>query len=855
MRKLTEALVDELIGYVRTDPVGVKSLAHLLVVVPTAQSGRRLRLALAKRLGSFLPPEIRLPSNMWSVEEPALAVRTDELAAFYAALEGDAKTLEVARSLADLRNLLGAKALTFAEVAEKIPTLLKGDLAEVEAERWRKLAELEKRYYVALSQVGRKDRISLVREAIAKPELPAGIETIFLAEVNEPIPVFGEFLKRLKEKQPALSIVDWHFIFKEKELSRASIRQCATAASEAEMIAERYASINPEEALPALCLADPELYPEISGALKARGFKVYNPSATLVKTSSLGRLVEQLAALVRTRSYNVFSAFVRSGDVRRWLKKELGYQDKEIVEALIDLDNRQAQLLPETIDDIAPKTKGKLRNIFEFILVKLRKQGLRGLLRSIFADRALDERSGEDREFAAAAETINRLIDECFIYPELGWDLFAQRLDEVTYSLEPDEGEVVITDGWLEIPYLEAEELIIAGFREGAVPESIVGHAFLPDTLRKELGLIDNERRYLRDRRILTLAVSTREVNAMQVSFHTVDAEGDVLKPSRLLFETGNDREFIERVEDFYSHSVGTYLSPARTLPSAWKLALPIPPERKVLEHASPSSIDTYLRCPFTYYLKKLFGERQDDRAEELDPSEFGNLAHNALEDWAKGSARDSENADEIAAELGASVDRILGERFGTNIPMIVALQGESVKRRLKAFARIQVEWHKAGWSIVEAERKLEVKLDNVRLHGRCDRIDYNRELGRWCVIDYKTWDSAAKAGDSLQLPLYCSMLDADLGYPDAKRDRISAAYCILGKTAEDTVYSKLAEGEMVVEAENKVKEIVDKIERGIFWPPAPTKEWRYDFSEWLADDPETSVNEVWISDQQRRIS
>ena len=45
---------------VRTDPSGAKSLAHLLVIVPTAQSGRRLRLKLAERLGAVVPPEIRL---------------------------------------------------------------------------------------------------------------------------------------------------------------------------------------------------------------------------------------------------------------------------------------------------------------------------------------------------------------------------------------------------------------------------------------------------------------------------------------------------------------------------------------------------------------------------------------------------------------------------------------------------------------------------------------------------------------------------------------------------------------------------------------------------------------------------
>ena len=53
---------------------------------------------------------------------------------------------------------------------------------------------------------------------------------------------------------------------------------------------------------------------------------------------------------------------------------------------------------------------------------------------------------------------------------------------------------------------------------------------------------------------------------------------------------------------------------------------------------------------------------------------------------------------------------------------------------------------------------------------------------------------------------------------------------------------------------EAKVRELVNRIERGIFWPPAATKEWQYDYADWLYPSPERSVAEDWISDQQRRL-
>ena len=81
-------------------------------------------------------------------------------------------------------------------------------------------------------------------------------------------------------------------------------------------------------------------------------------------------------------------------------------------------------------------------------------------------DPILDERDPDAREFAAAAETVNGLIDECGDNREL----FSFRLREATYSLEPDEGDAILTDGWLELPFLDADELIVTGFNEGRVP-------------------------------------------------------------------------------------------------------------------------------------------------------------------------------------------------------------------------------------------------------------------------------------------------------------------------------------------------------------------------------------------------
>lgn len=869
--KFVDALAAWLAARVRPTPAGARSLAHLLVIVPTAQSGRRLRAALARKLGAVVPPAVRLPAQLVAGDAANVATRTDELIALKEAFA--LPSFDVAAQLSDIRRILGANALDFADVAAKVGAILTGDLADVEIDRWRKFAEQEKTYRAALARRGLVDRIAAMKTALDERAwtVPDEVEAIVLACVLEPLPVLNRWLETVARPVVELlpDIPDDGF----SPLKTEQIVPCGTGASEAARVAELFASVRPDEALPALCLADDQLFPEVRGALKAKGLNVHNPSRSLLATSSLGHLAGQLAALAQARAYDVFSAFIRGGDVRRWLCAELKMTEAEMTDALNDLDHRQAELLPETMDDIAAKTKGRLRAIFEFVGVQLRKKTLRGILESIFRTRILDERDGDAREFVAAAEALNDLLAECFapdLAPATALELFARRLREATYELEADEGDDIWADGWLELPFLDADELVVAGFQEGCVPESVVGHAFLPDALRRGLGLPDNASRARRDLQILNIALACRAPAAVTFLFHAIDAQGDVVKPSRLLFSCADDRELARRVRRFYGARAGTGATRAADLPQAWRLKLPDSYAKNgFVAFTSPSSLDLYLHCPFTFLLKKTFGERAEYDAAELAAYEFGNLIHDALEKWGAGALKESTDAAAIAAELAEHVDAWLAERFGANVPAIVALQGESAKRRLRNFAAVQVAWRAAGWRIVATEGKLAYGLvrakGTTQISGRFDRVDFNDATGEWCVIDYKTWDTAerasaydAKTGEwnSLQLPLYCAMMDADRSdlFKAATREKIKSAYCILGKTKDAVGFSPLMTGDLVPDAEKKIIDILERIERGIFWPPSPTKEWRHDFADWFGEDLAGSVDPEWLARQEGRL-
>lgn len=199
MRKPIDEIADKLADEVRSDPSGAKSLAHLLVVVPTAQSGRRLRLKLAARFGALIPPEIRLPQQLLVDEGAEIAGRTDELVAFQEAL-GEKGSLDIAAQFSDIRGILGGNALSFADVANRIGGILTDETADFEIERWKGFAELETRYLAALAKRGKTDRIVAMKSVIADPPHLEGVEKVVIAYVLDPIPAMWQILETLKSR-------------------------------------------------------------------------------------------------------------------------------------------------------------------------------------------------------------------------------------------------------------------------------------------------------------------------------------------------------------------------------------------------------------------------------------------------------------------------------------------------------------------------------------------------------------------------------------------------------------------------------------------------------------------------------
>jgi len=552
-RKLVDGSVLWLSGRVATTPEGARSLAHVMVIVPTAQSARNLRLALARFAagqgwGGILPPLITMSSALLQERGARVATEAEELAVMAETLltadlskltnlfprppaERDiAWALAMAKSLLGVLSILGERAMLMREV-----------VCEAEPQRWKELAEVEAAFLDALAAKGVAARALSRKHAVEAGCVEPGIKEILLPAAVDVQGALVAYLEHSNVNVTLLIHADEKDADKfdawgrptavlRAELAPEFVLPAPTAVVEADDIARFFRAVDPHDALPALAVCDADMYPELEGAFQnhfpSDELTLRNPSKESLATSSLGRLLTCILQLAARGDYETFSTFVRSGDVVRWAASELGVGAAEVLSFTGALDAVQNKHLPRTIAEVIAgaqaeaesawhdderKAAAGLKTLAEKMRDEVRDPF--AFLRKIFATVTLDEHNPSDRELIAAAETVRDLRTACaseLIPFDMHDALFLQMLKGATYSLEPTAPNVLATSGWLEIPWCLEDELVIAGFNEGCVPESVVGHPFVPDALRAQLGLMTNEKRALRDAFIFAEALRCR---------------------------------------------------------------------------------------------------------------------------------------------------------------------------------------------------------------------------------------------------------------------------------------------------------------------------------------------------------
>ncbi len=282
--------------------------------------------------------------------------------------------------------------------------------------------------------------------------------------------------------------------------------------------------------------------------------------------------------------------------------------------------------------------------------------------------------------------------------------------------------------------------MVLAGLHEGAVPDGRIDDVFLPDGVRRGLGLRDADGRHARDAYLFHALAASREVDVVVAK---VDAVGEPRRPSRLLL-AAEGAELAERVKALAGSPPGGAGRLAPWTRGEWRLELG-GAVRRYLDGErllSPSAIRDYLHCPFRFYLKRVLGwERYEAEKLEMDALDFGNLCHEALEGMGRDAGMvETVDAVELRDFLWERLDGFLARYGRLSLPLMV--QREAARARMERFAELEVEQRLGGWRTVYVELRvgegLPWSVDGQGVSMQIDRVDRHPEKG-WRVLDYKT--------------------------------------------------------------------------------------------------------------------
>lgn len=849
-RKLVDAVVDWLCAKAVRDAAGAMSLAHLMAVVPTAQSGRNLRLALARQAaargwGGVLPPQIVQPMQIIRAQDESLRTATTlQLRAaflkfvasrprrrmeqgrvvleewqslFRSAYITDVKShLAFFDQLADIWRILAGGGLLMAEVDshEKAQELLAAAVGDEQA-RWRELGEFETAFFGFLHAHGLRHEVEAIHLAkTAAQAISPEIQEVVLPALADPVSVVYDVLN---QQRPELKVtVLLHADAAEADrfdvwgrptvagwtgarapaldgIRTEDVIRTGTDTELAKRLAADFPPATEDAELPSLGLCDEELYPELAAAFLNAGYELHNPERYPLSASSLGHLVDGLITLYAERKtgapWDVFASLLRQDDVLCPVLdacgKDEGGNRITRTEVLAGLDVCRNAFLPHCLPSDLAFDESRLKSFdmrrfhaFQtaaraFLGMVNEAQGgvssvagfVRNMLQRIYAQRTLPS---DAKEFRAAAELVRQILGELESEQVVGLGLaegalvglLRKTVSEASYSLDPDSKSAVKTEGWLELAWSPASKIALAGFREGAVPDAVVGHAFLPDALREALELTSNRRRLARDSFLLTdlLRARSREPGSVRAYVSQTNNAGDLHRPSRLLFLVAPDSLAL-RARGLFGDLPPSAPSPARVLVDAWRPQLPaeVAIYGKKAEfpdgRLSASAIDAWLKCPFSYLFSYGLGMRRVEERTELEADDFGTVVHRVLELYAReqlartqrGLAQLHEVAD-IESSLARAMDAVR-RSYGAQPSVKLRLQLDAAADRLRCFARIQAKWAAEGWVVKEkpeydfVTRPFAGEGDcDVSIKGSVDRIDWKEGEG-YRLIDYKTWD------------------------------------------------------------------------------------------------------------------
>lgn len=889
---------------------GARAGRRLLELLVERAEGRQLALT---------PPRIttvgHLPEKLYSPLGRFADALSCQLAWLRALEEADAATLRlIAPELPDrkdrlrwmgladlvsrLHGELAGHGLKFADAArlgfgQSDPERPSPDATEYE--RWRALAAIQEAYIAQLKKFGLADA-QLARLDAISSQASRSENDIILIGVADPSPVIERLLEPLAERVTALiyapetmadrfdelgAILTAAWRYAHVEIDERRLIVADGPADQATAVVDVLAGYEGRYTADEITLGVPDasVVPYLERRFQQFDLPSRYGEALRVQQTGPYRLLAAIADYLDGKRFADFAALLRHPDLEAWLARDPAAGgdafEPRAGDWLTSLDNWYSRHLPADVGGTSLETGGwRIAEVEKRIAKLLEPFGKQrplaewagefsGLIVSIYHWRQLDRGHNRGRIVLEACEALHDVLRQAF-QTDAGlsgrWPaadalrlLLRQIGDE---PIPPPAGHSAVELlGWLELPLDDAPALIVTGFNDGFVPSFINSDPFLPNGLRRQLGLLDNDRRYARDAYALAVLVGSRDLHLIA---GRRSGEGDPLSPSRLAFACACE-QIPRRVLGYFGVAAAAPARVPHGLPagqSRSRFAVPRPrPQEKPLTSLRVTQFRDYLACPYRFYLRHV--ERiaaLSDAAEELDPLAFGSLTHDVLK--AFGESPDNAlltDEEKIAAFLNAELDRLVRGQYGEKRLPAVRLQAEQLRLRLEAFAHWQADWAAQGWRIVKTEVEVEdgvaplvVDGEPMFLRGRIDRIDRNERDGRYVIFDYKTSEKGESPSTThrrkdgtwidLQLPLYRHLAPA----VEIDSPHVALGYILLPKSLASVKGELATWGEDDLRsADDAARDVVRRLRDPdlAFWPPVEPAP-RYDDFAAICLDP-----------------
>ena len=876
----------------------VWDLSSLLCVLPTRRAADRLRTLLgwASESAKFqlVMPEVitigELPEQLYQPPRNIALDFEQTLAWTQVLTTADPESLrdllsvlppprpispwmELAGTLRRLHSELASSERTFADVI---------DLTETPSERrrWELLTRLYDQYLLQINSADLCDPHWARRDAILRGRYKTE-KTLVLIGVSDVSELVVSILRTLDAEMIAMiaapesaaqrfdefgcvdtrTWVDHELPVKDEQLISASdVSDQALAV--AEVVADFAGAHSADEVT--VGVTDASQIGPIEVELRGCGVETHRQIGWTVAETAVGRLLELTTTFLQRGTWQSLAAFVRHADVYDHIDGQLNQDDPELEPGswLRQLDAFLAEHFPVSVaDDIVPMAAEryplvpKVAEIVQavcadFVTGELTIAQWCGKIKD-WLDILLGDDFSEtlDRQRTVSAlESVQRLLTRFQTLSGLldvpvpgvvAMETVSNRLDDlrVGETANPQDVEIL---GWLDLAMDDAPALVVNGLNHPFVPAAVTSDPFLPGTLRSQLRVADNERRYARDVYAMHLMLMSRRSIKFVVGKNAAD--GSPTPPSRLI-AAAPPVDSARRVRRLLSEqrepvSIQHRWDAGESQP----IPIPVLPEgdiEKLIPYVSVTGFKDFLTCPYRFYLRHVLKLRPlDDSSSELAANQFGDLVHGAVELFGQSPHKDECSQKEIQRHLIDFLHQYAQQRYGGNVSTAVRLQIVQAEKRLQAVAREQADRREAGWiihateaSATPKEHNSGVDVDGKRmgLSGRFDRIDYHAKDDRWAILDYKTHGHKPEKkhlkktadGDvwvDLQLPLYRLMIPF-LGI-DAEPETVQLGYFnVSDKDTETRVnIAEFTEPQMA-DAIQVIQDCIRSIRTGRFEP------------------------------------